>query len=1030
MHWIKSLSLIFLVTLLLLMAAVSFALYQKLQQAEITNLTWSLSHLDLNSLELESVSATYQQQQIRLEKVQLHWTQMSSWFDSSFQITALTINNAQLQLAPQTLTEGQTPNQTSNIKTTTEFSWPKTLEEWQTDTFLSEQLPWLALLPKTTEIEHFVLTRDCPQGLCSLTGQLSATIGHTEQTQQSKPLQANLQGSLSNPNFPENQLSFQLKAASTSENLPSLQLQLSIDKSLDLTLNNEINVNGDLDLTDNLSGNLSSNGQLSTRLQLSGTVPDPIWFKTLELWSGLSLSQAALLQLQQQVLTPVKITLSNNMPLISVALLVQPLISGESGDKNSQTTDNAPLAQSLKRLSKLSTQFETNIELPKPTPIPTIGMLQGIFQAKLKLQQGVLEEYQLQASGTLLDHTLSEKLKETDVITGLEIEKISFELESLSDSQKNDLYDLNVLTDLTKIPFNLTLSSIAPSVSKSQLHLIGQGDLSFGDNPSLNLHTARFSLQQPALTIQVAADQTRYEIKNLKVEMPFTAHYQNRSLTVKSSAALIKSDLNMIDKAKNSASIMVLNDASLKLEALNFNLKKDLSNPQINSHTNDTSWSFTSKQALLKTQLTSPKLKAKNLQVSLNSLQLNRPDTESGVNPIQIKANYSLSTPRLEQAQLLPQFWAANGVLSGALPGEQNNLKFSGRIRNAAGLRVQYNSHWKNKILTTHWSLEPVYFLAGNPLKKSFSFWPEQLTLASGQLALKGQFKLDLKLVKDPLAALSGTVNADIKQVSGLYQQTAFSQISTLSALNFGHKQFKVSLPNLQITQVNHGLIAGPIQMTAHYQGILSAPLKGVVQIKSLQSGLFNGQAWLDPQSIDLANPFKTQLHLKNIEIAELLKQYPTGDLKGRGLIDGTLPLEINLTTQSQSQPQAPRVLIQQGLVTSQASGGLLQYQPAAKSGIGKSNQTMQLVLGILDNFHYTLLQSRVDIGVDQKLILGLTLKGQNPNVEKGRAVNLNINLEEDLPSLITSMQITNQVSETIKRRVQEKFQRQTDSKK
>jgi autotransporter translocation and assembly factor TamB len=129
MRWIKSLSLILLVTLLLLMAGVAFTLHQKLKQAEITNLTWSLSHLDLNSLELESLSATYQQQQhIKLEKIRLHWTDISTWFDSSFQITTLTIENAQLQLTPHRLREGQAPNR----ETPSEFSWPKTSHVWQT----------------------------------------------------------------------------------------------------------------------------------------------------------------------------------------------------------------------------------------------------------------------------------------------------------------------------------------------------------------------------------------------------------------------------------------------------------------------------------------------------------------------------------------------------------------------------------------------------------------------------------------------------------------------------------------------------------------------------------------------------------------------------------------------------------------------------------------------------------------------------------------------------------------------------------
>ncbi len=990
MRWIKSLSLIFLVTLLLLVAVAAFTLHQKIKQAEVTHLTWSLNHLDLNSLELENISATYQQQQhIKLEKIRLHWTDISTWFDSSFQITTLTIENAQLQLPPHRLIEGQAPNK----ETFAEFSWPKTSQEWQAEPFLSEQFPWLALLPKTTEINHFSLSRDCPKGLCKLIGQLSASIENRPKTQQSRPSQASLQGFLSNPLLPDNQLSFHFKAALTPENLPSLQLQLSLDKSLDLTLSNEIKLHNDL----------SSESQLSTKLALSGTTPNPIWFKTLESWSGLSLSEAALLQLHKQALTPVKIDASNIMPLTSVTLLVQQLMSADSKVKNSQTTKNSPLTRPLEFIPKLSTQFEMNIELPKPTPIPAIGLLQGTLQAKLKLQQGLLEDYQLQVSGNLSDHALSEKLKELGLITGLKIEKIAFELNSQSGSQKNDL---------TSIPFDLSLNTITPAVNKSQLHLVSQGELSLGDNPSLKLHNAELTLQQPALTIQVASDQPDYAIRNLKLDIPFTAEYQDHSFTLKSPSALIKGDLKVLGKSNNSSSMVTLNQSSLQLDRFNFNLRNDPIKPL--------TWLLSSKQTTLKTQLTSPPLKAKNLQTSLNSLQLNNSYKELISNPIQIKANYSASTSRLEQAQLLPQSWTAKGSLSGGL----NNLKFSGRISNAAELNVQHNSRWKNQHLTTDWSLDPLFFLAGNPLKNSFTFWPQQLTLASGQLALQGQLELNAKSLKDPLAALSGRVKTDIKQVSGLYQQTAFSQISVLSALDLSHKQFKASLPTLHITRVTHGLITGPVEMTAHYQGSLSNPLKGVLEIETLRSGVFNGQAWLDPQTIDLSKPFKTKLHLKNMEIEELLKQHPTSSLKGRGLINGTLPLEINLTTES------PSFLIQQGLITSQASGGVLQYQPATKSGIGKSNQSMQLVLDVLDEFHYTLLESSVSIGEDQKLNLGLTLKGQNPNVENGRAVNLNINLEEDLPSLITSMQITNQVSETIKRRVQEKIRQQSNSKK
>lgn len=684
MRWIKNISLIFLVTLLLLMAGGAFTLHQQLKQAEITNLTWSLNHLDLNSLELKSISATYQQeQQIKLENVLVQWSDVDTWFDSAFEITIFSIENAQLQLSSNTVSA----DQAIIIEPPSEFSWHKTLAEWQTEPFVSDRFAWLGLLPKTTEIKHVSVSRDCPTGLCRLTGQLSAILENsspslqTQQGQQNTPFQASFQGSLANPESPENALAFQMKAALNAENLPSLQLQLSLDDKLNFTLNNH----------------LTSENQLASTLSLSGIAPSPIWFNTLEDWTGFSLSEAALSQLQQQALTPVKIDASNNMPLTSVGLLVQQLISEDSKIANSQITENSPLTKPTELLSKLSTQFEMNIELPKPTPIPAIGLLQGVLQAKLKLQQGLLEEYQLQVIGNLSDHVLSEKLKAFGLITGLEIETIAFKLNSQRGSQKNSL---------TNIPFDLSLNSVTPAVHKSQLRLVSQGELSLGDNPGLTLHKAELILQQPALTIQVASDQPGYDIRNLKLDIPFTAEYQNHAFTLKAPSARIKGDLKAVDQSNKSSSMVTLNQSSLQFNRLNFNLRNDPFKPL--------TWSLSSKQATLKTQFTSPQLKAKDLQISLNSLQLNNSVNGVTSTPIQIKANYSASTPRLEQAQLLPQFWAAQGALSGGL----NNLQFSGRISNAAELSIKHSSRWKNQTLTTDWSLEPLFFLAGNSLKK------------------------------------------------------------------------------------------------------------------------------------------------------------------------------------------------------------------------------------------------------------------------------------------------------------------------
>lgn len=86
-------------------------------------------------------------------------------------------------------------------------------------------------------------------------------------------------------------------------------------------------------------------------------------------------------------------------------------------------------------------------------------------------------------------------------------------------------------------------------------------------------------------------------------------------------------------------------------------------------------------------------------------------------------------------------------------------------------------------------------------------------------------------------------------------------------------------------------------------------------------------------------------------------------------------------------------------------------------------SQGMKIVTDALNDFHYTLLRSEVNYEQDGTLLLGVRLEGSNPSVENGRAINFNITLEEDLPALITSLQLSGQISDVIKKRVQDKLQ-------
>ncbi|MEK1906368.1 MAG: YdbH domain-containing protein, partial [Pseudomonas sp.] len=192
----------------------------------------------------------------------------------------------------------------------------------------------------------------------------------------------------------------------------------------------------------------------------------------------------------------------------------------------------------------------------------------------------------------------------------------------------------------------------------------------------------------------------------------------------------------------------------------------------------------------------------------------------------------------------------------------------------------------------------------------------------------------------------------------------------------------------------------------------LGQPLRGLLSWQTAQSGLFNGQAWLPAGQVDLGQPGqRLQLQFKDVQLEEIFRVYPAEGLAGHGSLRGELPLLLD----------AAGLRIEQGQMAAQAPG-YLQFRSEKIRTLGRSNPGMQLVVDALDDFHFDLLDSAVSYAADGKLQLALRLQGRNPDVEKGRPINLNVNLEEDIPALLTSLQLTDRVSETIRQRVQQRL--------
>ncbi|WP_233079154.1 YdbH domain-containing protein [Rheinheimera soli] len=379
----------------------------------------------------------------------------------------------------------------------------------------------------------------------------------------------------------------------------------------------------------------------------------------------------------------------------------------------------------------------------------------------------------------------------------------------------------------------------------------------------------------------------------------------------------------------------------------------------------------------------------------------------------QLKTELKLEVKQLQHALVKTLDWNWAGKAS----YQQQQAKLEGRLANSQSLALEHKVKLAEQKISLNWTLPELFFLAGNPLQIG-PFWPELLTLQKGKASGKGQLTFDMA----SMALTKQQTELVVRDLSGIYDRTVFNGLTTKLSLFSEGAAWTVQTNDLKLQQVNHGLLFGPVELQAVYKTKAPDWFAGLLDLKQLQLALFGGQVKATQQKIDLSKDAKVLLQLDKLQLAELLKQHPSADMTGQGTISGTLPLSI----------EQGKLTVAQGSVAALEPGGKIAYQSDKAQAMVASNQGMKIVMQALQNFHFSVLSAGVSYSKEGQLLLALKLEGNNPDFEKGRAVNFSINLEENLPAMITSLQLSGQVSELVKKRVQQRLaaQKAKDARK
>lgn len=625
------------------------------------------------------------------------------------------------------------------------------------------------------------------------------------------------------------------------------------------------------------------------------------------------------------------------------------------------------LTISLEGLS-LQSQFNT----------PSALEIQGPINAQLEqLSAAQLQSQDWNLSGTLSGHL--PQLELSSSLTGEHGLKLSSRIE-LDDTGIHGSASLDDMLFNSSNPLQKTFSDWPESVSITGGQLHSQIDFSLPDTDPLTL-----SFKTSASDIQGAIDSNQLKDLDLtfsgQVDVQRTPQWQ-----AKLNEAQFSLDLaSLSGPSLQTKQLHVQSKLQAEANSDNFTLRFD-NNTRLDAQAIKLSDAASAEKASLKL----PNLTLQGPTVAPEQANLSGP--------------ISLQLDRLSAEQLHTQDWELSGNLSGPITQPELN----GTLNGQQGLSLSSRIRLLDNAVQGRATLQEIFFKAGNPLQKTFKDWPELVSFNSGRLHSQIDFTLPHK------GALKLTINGSASGLNGIFNRSELKNLGLEFNAQLAGARLALELPSLTIEQLNPGIALAFIELKkVHYQAQLDNIVQGSGNWQSMQANLLNGRVWLDAEQFDLSTTQKLLLQVEGLELQELLKVYPTEGLAGTGTIDGQLPIYIAHDS----------FYIEAGQLQAREPG-VLQFQSDKIQALGQSNPAMRIVADALEDFHFNLLSSGLSYDQSGKLLLNVSLKGQNPDVEKGRPIHLNINLEEDIPALLASIQLSGQVSEIIQKRVRERLEK------
>jgi hypothetical protein len=285
-------------------------------------------------------------------------------------------------------------------------------------------------------------------------------------------------------------------------------------------------------------------------------------------------------------------------------------------------------------------------------------------------------------------------------------------------------------------------------------------------------------------------------------------------------------------------------------------------------------------------------------------------------------------------------------------------------------------------------------------LSKHFRNWPFKWDVLAGSVALDSTVQWH---GIGPEFEIIANIKQDMKGVAGVYQNVGFVGLAADLALKFKSPDRLMTTQTAKISfdSIDVGVpieaIDARIQFDSHDQ---------TLSLDKVQAKLFGGRVWVE-ETVYHADQAYNELFVgvDGIQLSQLLQLAGYDAVQATGSIGGLLPLNVN----------SAGATMKRGMLAAKAPGGLFRYKAELSTDVSPA---LAPVLAALENYHYDVFQLEADYLEDGELKLAMIFRGSNPTMQQGRPIHLNLNVTDNIPALLNSLQSGRKIAETVEKKL------------